>query len=321
MTKGRNYSPSGGKMYRDDGTIVDVPALLETILTNQNALIEALKYSVEANVDTGTATGGTTTTLTDTNKNWPADIWNNAMIEIERDGTHYIRLVTSHTGDEITFPSIGSAVEAGDKYWIKLPVEVQDIERIGGAQQSAVDIAEKINELHEAIVTNKDAGFQIKGRNTAQVVSDSLTRPDNTTEYDALDVVGEDPAENLEFDTGLEEESSFVVLRAQLRKDQGSVPTNMTSFRLHLYNEAPTAIADNTAYGLPAADRNKYIGYITIEAAAELGDTVWLQADEVNFTGKLASGSTTLYGILQAVSGYEPSAETVMAIILNIAGV
>ena len=102
---------------------------------------DALIYSVEANVDTGTATDGSTTTLEDTGKLWASNIWNNAIVEIERGSTNYITKITSHTADTLTFPAIAAGVQAGDKYWIKIPVEVQDIERWGGTALTGRDIS------------------------------------------------------------------------------------------------------------------------------------------------------------------------------------
>lgn len=127
----------------------------------QDEIIDALKYSVEANVDTGTATGGSSTTLIDTNKYWADNIWDNALIEIDIDGTHYIKKVTSHTSDIITIPElpIGVEVVEGSKYWLKIPVEIQDIEKVGGIQQTGIDLGTAIpNLVQTSISTNANIG-------------------------------------------------------------------------------------------------------------------------------------------------------------------
>lgn len=95
----------------------------------------------------------------------------------------------------------------------------------------------------------------------------------------------------------------------------------MTTFRLHLYNAAPTAIADGTAFDLPAGDRAKYLGYINLAAPVDLGATLWSQNDSANFNGKLADSSTTLYGILETIGAFTPSAQTVKKVTLYILGV
>ena len=155
-----------------------------------------------------------------------------------------------------------------------------------------------------------------------KTVSASQTRPNNVTAYDALDVVGQDAAANMVFSNVIADEgAAFVIFGARLRIDVAAIPAGMSNFRLHLYNAAPTAIVDNAAYTLPAGDRAKYLGYVEISGVLDLGDTLWIQATGVNFVGKLAAGSTSLWGILQTVSAYTPTASAVKTVTLNIAAV
>lgn len=159
---------------------------------------------------------------------------------------------------------------------------------------------------------------QLTGSATGKSVSVSQTRPGNTTPYTALDVVGQDAAANMEFATGLPVGSTFLILSAALRIDVAAIPAGMTSFRLHLYNAAPTAIADNTAYNLPAADRAKYLGSLDISGVTDIGDTLFAQASGVNFMGKLAAASSTIYGILQTIGAFTPTASATKTVALNI---
>ena len=155
-----------------------------------------------------------------------------------------------------------------------------------------------------------------------KTVSVSQTRPNDTTAYAALDVVGQGPAANIVFSNIVADEGgAFVIFGARLRIDVAAVPAGMSNFRLHLYNAAPTAIADNAAYNLPAADRAKYLGYVEISGLLDIGDTLWAETDNINFTGKLAAASTTLYGILQTVAAYTPTASVVKTVTLTIAAV
>ncbi len=155
--------------------------------------------------------------------------------------------------------------------------------------------------------------------------SDSQTRPNNTDTYTALDVVGESPASNLEFGgIGPEAEGAVngkvVITHAALRMDRNSVPAGMTQFRLHLFNDAPTAIADNAAFNLIDADRDKYQGYIEIPQPLDLGDTIYNDTEggyypvrkevEVNSIGNL-------YGVLQTVGAYTPAAKTSFTVSLK----
>lgn len=149
-------------------------------------------------------------------------------------------------------------------------------------------------------------------------VSDTQTRPNNTTAYDAGDVVGQNPGDNLVFtDFAGIGTSHVLILGARMRIDAAAVPSGMGTFRLHLYNAAPTVIADGTAYDLPSGDRSKYLGYITLPTPVDLGATLWSQVDNLNMKVKCASGSKTLYGILETVAGYTPTAQVVKTITLE----
>ena len=153
-------------------------------------------------------------------------------------------------------------------------------------------------------------------------VSAGFTRPDNATPYTAGDVVGTVPGTVQVFaDVPITEGGFVAIMGVRLRIDAAAIPAGMTSFRLHLYNALPTAIDDNVAYNLPAADRDKYLTYVDIPAPVDLGDTLFSPEDNKNVTVKLAAGSTTLYGILQTVGAYTPTALTVKTVTLNTAEV
>lgn len=159
----------------------------------------------------------------------------------------------------------------------------------------------------------------------AKSASASITRPDNTDAYTANDVISNSTSAPtvmtfsnvLPTDYNSASGSGFTILGVRLRIDANAVPSGMAGFRLHLYNAAPTAINDNAAFNLPSADRSKYLGYITISTPVDIGDTLWAEDDNVNFSGALASGSTSLYGILETLGAFTPSSQTVKTITIN----
>lgn len=168
------------------------------------------------------------------------------------------------------------------------------------------------------------AGAALASSNPAPVSSPGIissasqTRPNDTTAYAALDVVGTDPATNLSFTgVGSVDGGHVIITGVSLRCDVAAVPSGMSSFRLHLYNAAPTALADNAAFNLIAADRDKYLGFIEIGTPVDLGDTIYSRNDNTNFKVKLASASSTLYGVLQTVGGFTPTAQAVKTISLH----
>ena len=163
-----------------------------------------------------------------------------------------------------------------------------------------------------------DSEGHVKVSSSGFVSSASMTRPNDTTPYTALDVCGTSPAANIEF-AGINSVSGghVVVTGFSLRVDVAAVPSGMGAFRLHLFDAAPTAIADNAAMSLISADRSKYLGYIETTTPIDLGDTLWSRTDNLNFKVKLASASTSIFGVLQTVAGFTPTAQTVKTIRLS----
>lgn len=147
----------------------------------------------------------------------------------------------------------------------------------------------------------------------------TFTRPSNTTAYTAGDVIGIADAGTPanagsaihEFTDAGPAGGNVLITAADLRIDVASLPAGMTTFRLHLYDAAPTAILDNAAWDLPAGDRTAHLGYIDLAQMADVGSTLYVQADQVNKQFKLASGSTSLYGLLVTNGGFTPSSGAV----------
>lgn len=180
------------------------------------------------------------------------------------------------------------------------------VETITGSGEDAKTLADIVTAL-----------ASVGGGTPGVSVSATQTRPNNTTGYSALDVVGTDAATNLAFENILTAGAAFIITGAKLRIDINAIPSGMLGFRLHLYNAAPTAITDNAAYNLPSGDRAKYLGYLDFLVMEDMGDTLWAQATNT-LSGKLAAESTTLYGILQTIGAYTPAAQTVHTAFLDV---
>lgn len=170
-----------------------------------------------------------------------------------------------------------------------------------------------------AAVTLVDANGQVL--NAGASASVTITRPANTTSYTAGDVIGQadgSVAANAgnaihEF-TNMGAPGSHVLLTScDLRIDLAAVPSGMTSFRLHLYADSPTAILDNAVWDLPAGDRSAYRGYVDFGSPVDVGSTLWVQVDQVNRHIKMSSGATSLYGLLVTNGAYAPASGTVYA--------
>lgn len=144
---------------------------------------------------------------------------------------------------------------------------------------------------------------------------DSVTRPANTTAYTVGDVISTTGGEVLEF-AAIGPSGGLVLLQtASLMINVGTVPAGIGAIRLHLYGAAPAAIADNAAFNLAAADRDKYLGYFDFSAPIDLGDTLWAQVDYVGQLLKLTTAS--LFGIVETRNAFTPSSESTYTIKLN----
>jgi hypothetical protein len=149
----------------------------------------------------------------------------------------------------------------------------------------------------------------------------SFTRPSDTTAYTPGEVVGTSPATNLIF-SGISNilEGSIFITGVSLKIDSSSTFSGMGVFRLHLYDTAPTAIADNATFDLIVADRSKYLGFIEIATPSKLGSTNWGETNSIMKQIKLASQSNTIYGILATNAAYTPNASDVYKITLYTIG-
>jgi hypothetical protein len=158
-------------------------------------------------------------------------------------------------------------------------------------------------------------------QSVANDISVSKTRPDNTTGYTALDVVGAkdtgtaaNAGDAIWTFAGVPERA--VLEGVSLRIDVADIPSGMTTFRVHLYKSQPTAILDNAAWSLIAGDRTAYLGYVDLATPLDLVATLWTQADSVN--KRIMSTGGTVYAMLQTIGAYTPSALTVKTLTLRV---
>lgn len=139
----------------------------------------------------------------------------------------------------------------------------------------------------------------------------TFTRPDDTTAYAAGDVIADSTSDPtvMEF-ANIGAAGGRVLLQdATFLCSDNAVPATLGALRVHLYDEEPAAIADNVAYNLPSADRDKYLGWFEVPTPQDLGDTIWSQTDYIGKVIKLAANSTSLYGILETRNACTLAAE------------
>ncbi|MEI6035068.1 MAG: hypothetical protein WCS65_12420 [Verrucomicrobiae bacterium] len=141
----------------------------------------------------------------------------------------------------------------------------------------------------------------------------AVTRPANDTAYAAGDVLGAASASVIEF-TNLAPVGGGPVLitHGALLAEVAAIPSGLGIVRLHLYSAAPTAIADNDAFDLPAGDRAKYLGSISLSlnATCDLGATVFVEDDYLR--KQIIASSSSIFGIAQTLAAYTPTSEAVL---------
>jgi S-formylglutathione hydrolase FrmB len=133
----------------------------------------------------------------------------------------------------------------------------------------------------------------------------TVTRPANTTAYTAGDVVG-----------GAYELTFAGPVAGLLRIDFASlaiavtaVPSGMTSFRRHFYSRTPpSAIADNAAWDLTAADLPYYLGYIDVGSPVDVGSSLYVQVTQNQQPVKLETASLFCYEVTNG--GFTPAANS-----------
>ena len=138
----------------------------------------------------------------------------------------------------------------------------------------------------------------------------SYTRPANATPYTSGDVIGPD----WEF-SSKGEINMLYIMSVILRIDAGSLPSGMTTFKLHLYNSNTTVqLADNAVMTFLIADKEKYKTTIDLDAPVDKGDFLFSRTEGLNIPIKLTDGK--LYGRLETVGGYTPSSGAIKSISL-----
>lgn len=131
-----------------------------------------------------------------------------------------------------------------------------------------------------------------------------FTRPADTTAYIAKDVVGTDPAAVITFPATVKRTGRIV--KARLMTDKKDCAAR---FRLHLFREAPTAIADNSPYLLLYANRDNRIGHIDFPQTQTEDATNSTAANAMNDILDLPYNlaSRIMSGVLMTLDAFNPA--------------
>lgn len=172
-------------------------------------------------------------------------------------------------------------------------------------------------EQYEAFLLGGDvdgASITVDGKAYRSTVT--VVRPSNTTPYAAGDVIGATGGSAIHTLATAGPSGGYVLIQsiAMVTHDT-SVPTGMSSFRVHFYNASPTAIADNAAFDLLATDHGKYLGYVDLPTPQDFGSSIYTQTEYTGRLVKLATGSTSLFIEIETRGAFTP----VSAVTLDLA--
>lgn len=164
-----------------------------------------------------------------------------------------------------------------------------------------------LNAIQAGIYAGENHIGAVSGQGT--VVAVTLTRPADTTAYAALDTIADSTSAPtiISFaNVARVNAGTGYIVKARLETNQS---TNVARFRLHLYHTTPTAINDNAACTVLWANRANKIGFIDFDPAITEGTgsdvAITLNASaRLKFT--CATGSKTIYGILQTRDAFTP---------------
>ena len=165
------------------------------------------------------------------------------------------------------------------------------------------------------------SGGVLTSQGFAYTSSSTFTRPNNTTAYDAGDVVGALAAAMTFASIGPTGGGSVLITKAELQIDTASLPAGISNFALQLYSVTPpSALADAAAWDLPSGDRASYLGSITLGTPVDLGSTLYVKTTGINEQYNIPSGGA-LFAYLVTSAAFTPAANTVFTIKLSSLGV
>ena len=152
-------------------------------------------------------------------------------------------------------------------------------------------------------------------------VSDSFSRPANTTAYASGDLVANSTTAGsvvpLSWVIGTANGYSATITHVRLHKDDND--TSGALFRLHLYKASPTpANGDNGAFSTD--ESANYLGSYDLSSMQGFtdGDVGIMTPNEGTFrTLTLGDGNTTIYGLLEARGAYTPASGETFTVTLE----
>jgi hypothetical protein len=133
-----------------------------------------------------------------------------------------------------------------------------------------------------------------------------ITRPANATAYATDDAIGDVGGSAINLFNGLLSTGRpFMLVSAAIEYHVAAVPAS-SEFGLEFYKASPTAIADNAAWSLLAADAALHVGSLNMGAPVDRVGTLKVEVDNI-FKMLPPIAGLGLYVILRAKAGFTPA--------------
>ena len=144
-------------------------------------------------------------------------------------------------------------------------------------------------------------------------ITSTKTRPNNATPYTIGDVVGTD---DWVFDFAGCANALYLIAVA-LRIDVSSLPSGLSTFKLHLYNDVTAVqLTDNAPQTFLTADKDKYLMTINLDAPTDKGDFLFSRTSGIFDQITLKKGSSKIYARLETDGAFTPTALAVKTLSL-----
>ncbi len=146
----------------------------------------------------------------------------------------------------------------------------------------------------------------------------SVTRPSDTTTYAAGDVVGMTGGgtATITFPNMGPAAGEIMITASRFQRNATALISGEADYLLHLFNVTqPAAQADNAVFDIAAGDQASYLGSINLGTPIDFGSTLHVERNAINKQVTLAS--TSLFGVLVTVGGYQPVSAAVHVVELH----
>lgn len=165
------------------------------------------------------------------------------------------------------------------------------------------------------LVVNGETGALLTESRTGHSNTVVFTRPANTTAYAVNDAIGSTSGTAIFEFTDMCKQGGGEVIITSVELELDITTSNLGTSTLRLYNEAPTAIADNAAWDIPSGDRGKYLGRIKLTTPVDEGSTLFSDNDGINKQIKLTS--TSLFVTLTTDTAFTPTSSAVKRLTIH----